>query len=120
MTPRPELTVGPPLPDAARRHPLAHQSGLQLLAQALSVSHLWTACNRRQRDVLVGLRPALAEALRGATEGAGLTLPHLPEAVHPLTRAALQKRGLVNESGRLTAAGGLVVHWWAKPRGGES
>ena len=96
-----------PLPEAARRHPLAHRSGVELLARMVAAAQHWRPLTARQRTALRrAYQTALADAVRGGH--AEVPLPALPDDVHPATLRALTRRGLAAD-GRLTPLAVEVV-----------
>lgn len=98
-----------PLPEEARRHPLATQTGVQAFAALLTADRLWRPLTARQKTVLrTAYDRALAAALAaGDTE---IPLPELPDDTHPVTARSLGRRGLVAD-GRLTGLAVEVCRW---------
>ena len=96
-----------PLPEAARRHPLAHRSGVELLARMVAADQHWRPLTARQRTALRrAYQQALADAVRDRLDE--VPLPALPDDVHPATLRALHRRGLAAD-GRLTPLAVEVV-----------
>ena len=90
-------------------HPLATKTGITLLGHLISADIAWSGCTKPQRVVLAELCAPVAEVL--LRDGAvGMEhLPCLPAHVRVTTLDALRRRGMVDESGRLT---GKAVHAW--------
>ena len=98
-----------PVTETMKTHPLATLSGITMLAHLVEADRTWTACTRPQRELLAALCPPVAGVLmeRGAVTAADM--PSLPDRVSAQSRAAMARRGLVDEQGRLTA---VAVHAW--------
>jgi hypothetical protein len=104
-----EVAVVEQLPDEARRHPLAHRSGIDMLVLMLTAEQHWRPLSRKGK---AAIRSAYTRALRDAV-AAGLDrvpLPALPDGTHKLTARALERRGLAHE-GRLTGLAVEVYRW---------
>jgi hypothetical protein len=114
MTEHGELVVKPPLSREAAAHPLAHQSGIEALLQALPAFRAWASCSRLGRCVLRRMYDELHQLASTTPPGTALDLSAVPVTGHPATLAALARRGLVAD-GHLTPLGGLTVHWCAGP-----
>lgn len=91
-----------------RAYPLATKQGVNLLLQAVSAREAWGKLTRTQRGALSPLYEAVRTNLDAAGDGRVSPVP--TGDMHPLTRAALQRRGLVNGE-HLTPAGALIVFW---------
>lgn len=103
---------------AAARHPLATRTGIDMMANLLEAGRVWRRCTKPQRALLEQLCPPVAERL--VTEGSLTTedMPRLPERVGKRSVEAMQRRGLCDDSGRLT---GRAVHtWYYRPKRGEA
>ena len=106
----PVLTVNRvPVTDAMRKHPLATESGLSMMMNLLEGDRVWSACTKPQRALLAELCPPAVAALLVRGELSTEDMPLLPERVTAASRTAMQRRGLVDDAGRLT---GCAVHAW--------
>ena len=97
------------LPVTDKEHPLATMSGVTLMAHLIESDRVWMSATKPQRALLAELCPPVIEVLveRGAL--AANELPVLPDRVTVASRVSMQRRGLVDDDGRLT---GAAVHAW--------
>lgn len=94
---------------AMKAHPLATQGGLTMLSHLIEADRVWTSCTKPQRALLERLCPPVVEALLARGALSEDDMPALPARATAATRAALRRRGLINDDGRLTAC---AVHAW--------
>lgn len=93
----------------AADYPLAHRGGINALVSAALAARAWTRLTPHQRDVLREAHQDARATVDTARDTGRVDLPaHGP--AHPLTLAALARRGLITD-GHLTAAGVLVAYW---------
>ncbi len=52
-------------------------------------------------------------------ESALTVAPSLPPGVHPLTVAALRRKGLIGDDGALTGLGAMTVYWTCRLGGND-
>lgn len=97
------------VPEAAGEYPLANQAGLSMLTNLLVADKAWSACTKPQKALLSELCPPVAEQLLEMRELTAEDMPVLSSEIRTVTRAALERRGLVDGAGRLT---GKAVHAW--------
>lgn len=110
-----------PLPEAVRKYPLATKGGIELLGMILAADDHWRPLSdRQQRALSDAYQCTLDDAVRdGVTT---VPAPLLGADVHPLTRRALVRRGLVDDESRLTPLAVEVLRyaWYLrKPEQGE-
>lgn len=106
----PVLTVDTvPITDSVRSHPLATLTGINMMVDLLTAGKVWSTCTKPQRALLAKLCPPLVAAVMVRRRLFPEDMPVLPERVSRSSVAALQRRGLADDRGRLT---GLAVHTW--------
>lgn len=98
-----------PVTDVTRTHPLATKSGISLLAHLIEAGQVWSSCTKPQRKLLNELCPPVVDVLVEHGQLLPVDMPGLPFRVTVASRAAMERRGLVDEHGRLTAR---AVHAW--------
>lgn len=105
-----------PLPEAVRKYPLATRTGVDMFIAILSAHTIGRSLSTRQRDALSGAyRRTLDAAVRDGVTA--VPPPVLAADVHPLTRRALVRRGLVDDEWRLTPLAVEVVRYaWPDAR----
>lgn len=98
-----------PVTETMKTHPLATRSGIAMLSHLIEADQVWSSCTKPQRSLLAELCPPAVAVLleQGALKLADM--PVLPDRVMAATRAAMRRRGLINDDGRLT---GCAVHAW--------
>lgn len=94
---------------ALRTHPLATQAGIALLANLIEADRVWTGCTKPQRALLSDVCPPVAERLIRDGKLTTADMPVMWGECGISTLRALQRRGLVDEEGRLTAT---AIHAW--------
>lgn len=102
----------------ATTRPLANRTVIDRIVDTVVAAQVWSGCTEPQRALLEELCPALAEKL--VCEGIlkAEDMPPLPERVGRQSVAAMYRRGLCDESGRLT---GKAVHtWYYRPKRSEA
>lgn len=111
MTAGPVLTVERSrISEAMARYPLGTFTGLRMLQHLINGDTIWSGCTKPQRAVLDGLcRPAFTQLLEVGTLLAE-DLPELPERTTAQMRAALHRRGLV-DNGRITGSAVYAWYW---------
>src|ERR1044072_7901443 len=110
-----------PVNEAVAKHPLATQTGLNLMMHLIEANTVWSGCTNPQRALLNELCPPVAERLVREGSLTADDMPLLPERVTVRSFEALQRRGLVDDRGRLTGrAGGSWVSKGAMPQPGET
>ncbi len=95
----------------ARHHPLANRGGLEMFFRVLAADRVVDGCTRKQREVLRSIRPELRGRVAALVPGDTLVPSSLPPGVHPLTVAALRRKGLIGDDGALTGLGAMTVYW---------
>lgn len=106
----PVLTVDHvPVTASMRTHPLATLGGINLMAALLDAGKTWSGCTKPQRALLHELCPPVVAALMVRRSLHPEDMPVLPERVSRSSVAALQRRGLADDRGRLT---GRAVYVW--------
>lgn len=122
--PDPILTVERrPHPGTDAQHILASRTGLEALGHMLEADRAWTGCTKPQRRLLEQwCRPLLARLL---AEGHLTAEDMSVVGAQRRTVEALQKRGLVDDKGRLTGRAVHAFYWThaaerAKAHGGAA
>lgn len=106
----PAVSVQPPaITDAMKGHLLANRSGIATLVDLLEAGKVWDHCTKPQQALLAELIPPVLDELWASGMLTTDELPVLPERVSRSSWAALRRRGLADERGRLTAC---AVHTW--------
>ena len=98
-----------PVTQSMKTHPLATQSGITMFVHLLEADKVWSGCTRPQRALLAELVPPVVEVLLAKDALSVEDMPMLPERVSRSSWAAMQRRGLADDRGRLT---GCAVHAW--------
>lgn len=98
-----------PVTDEMKSHPLATESGISMFMHLIEAGKVWDRCTKPQRALLAELVPPVVDELLAKDALTVADMPVLPERVTAASRAALRRRGLVDDSGRLT---GCAVHTW--------
>jgi hypothetical protein len=98
---------------AMARHPLATLTGIEMMIHLTDAGRIWRGCTKPQRALLDEVCPPLVARLRSARE---LLADELPALDLPARRMeALRRRGLVDDTGRLTAKAVHTYHWTHLP-----
>lgn len=106
----PVLTVRRvPVTQSMKEHPLATQQGIGMFVHLLEADKVWSSCTKPQRDLLSELVPSVVEVMLAKDSLTVEDMPVLPERVSRSSWAAMQRRGLADDRGRLT---GCAVHAW--------
>jgi len=106
----PVLTVNRvPVTESMKTHPLATQPGINMFVHLLEADMVWSGCTTPQRALLADLVPPVVDVTMAKDSLSVEDMPVLPERVTAASRAAMRKRGLVDDAGRLTAC---AVHAW--------
>jgi hypothetical protein len=98
-----------PVTEAVATHPLATQTGLNLMVHLIEADTVWSGCTKPQRVLLNELCPPAAEKLVREGSLTADDMPLLPDRVPVRSFEAMQRRGLVDDRGRLT---GRAIHTW--------
>lgn len=98
-----------PVTEAVAKHPLATQTGLNLMMHLIEAATVWSGCTKPQRALLNELCPPVAARLVAEGSLTADDMPMLPERVTVRSFEAMQRRGLVDDRGRLT---GRAIHAW--------
>lgn len=98
-----------PVTAAEAKYPLATLSGISRLAQIMDATQVWASCTKPQRVLLDVLCRPTVDALLEQGSLTAEEMPTVPERTTSASRAAMLRRGLIDEQGRLTAR---AVHAW--------
>lgn len=90
-------------------HPLATKTGVELMMHLLNADTMWRGCTKPQRAWLEEVCPPLVSRLLAT---GALSTDDMPVVSLPAQRmAALRRRGLVDDTGRLTGHAVHTYYW---------
>lgn len=98
-----------PVTQSMKEHPLANRQGIEMFGHLVEAAMVWSRCTKPQRALLAELVPPVVEVMLAKNALTVADLPVLPERVSRSSWAAMQRRGLADDRGRLTRR---AVHTW--------
>lgn len=91
------------------KYPLANRRGIEMFGHLVEAAMVWSRCTKPQKALLAELVPPVVEVWLERGSLSVEDLPMLPERVSRSSWAALRRRGLADDQGRLTWR---AVHTW--------